>query len=399
MKKQEKSLPCLARSRAILPTLAALAILSAYGCGGSSSDDGTDPVDQASQNCAAGTITVSDVTFSYDAFNHEETQDVASTQEGDYENTTSTDTLLCDDGSVSSQGNFNQATTENELGADLTNQYLSQELGYTQITDGSVTPEFWEVNSSNELLFVKPLGDYSVFQTSDLTPSYVVVLENAPAQTKPHVHGGEYSQNDSFLTSQINPNQNEANISQVITHPITKSAIAAKTSQISANLQAGVRGAMHSFISTLDPRQNDPWAKILTDGVDYTISFNGGTDIFELNSTNRNLYRGEVNLFTDNSTQIPTRLYLTQEADPDNLDAAEKFPVSHANETLSMPTDTENRFLTTGALNEGEMYRLVDGDGVLYGSMKILTIEESCEQDETKRWSTVLVASGICTDR
>ena len=399
MKKQEKSLPCSARSRAILPTLAALAILSAYGCGGSSSDDGTDPVDQASQNCAAGTITVNGVTFSYDAFNHEETQNVASTQEGDYENTTSTDTLLCDDGSVSSQGNFNQETTENELGADLTNHYLSQELGYTQITDASVTPEFWEVNSSNELSFVKPLGDYSVFQTTDLTPSYVVVLENAPAQTKPHVHEGEYSQNDSFLTSQINPNQNEANISQVITHPITKSAIAAKTSQISANLQAGVRGAMHSFISTLDPRQNDPWAKILTDGVDYTISFNGGTDIFELNSTNRNLYRGEVNLFTDNSTQIPTRLYLTQEADPDNLDAAEKFPVSHANETLSMPTDTENRFLTTGALNEGEMYRLVDGDGVLYGSMKILTIEESCEQDETKRWSTVLVASGICTDR
>ena len=271
MKKQEKSLPCSARSRAILPTLAALAILSAYGCGGSSSDDGTDPVDQASQNCAAGTITVNGVTFSYDAFNHEETQNVASTQEGDYENTTSTDTLLCDDGSVSSQGNFNQETTENELGADLTNQYLSQELGYTQITDGSVTPEFWEVNSSNELLFVKPLGDYSVFQTTGLTPSYVVVLENAPAQTRPHVHGGEYSQNDSFLTSQITPNQNEANISQVITHTITKSAIAAKISQIASNLSEGIRGAMYSFVSTLDPRTNTEQAKILTDGVDYTI--------------------------------------------------------------------------------------------------------------------------------
>ena len=387
MKKQEKSLPCLARSRAILPTLAALAILSAYGCGSSSSDDGTDPVDQASQNCAAGTITVNGVTFSYDAFNHEETQNVASTQEGDYENTTSTDTLLCDDGSVSSQGDFSQETTENELGADLTNQYLSQELGYTQITDASVTPEFWEVNSSNELSFVKPLGDYSVFQTTDLTPSYVVVLENAPAQTKPHVHEGEYSQNDSFLTSQITPNQNEANISQVITHPITKSAIAAKTSQISANLQAGVRGAMHSFISTLDPRQNDPWAKILTDGVDYQFGGEGGADIHELNQSNRDLYIGEIQLFTDSSVSAPDYLYLTQEANPDNLDTAEKFPVSHANETLSMPTDTENRFLTTGALNEGEMYRLVDGDGVLYGSMKILTIEESCEQDETMQWA------------
>ena len=384
MKKQEKSLPCSARSRAILPTLAALAILSAYGCGGSSSDDGTDPVDQASQNCAAGTITVNGVTFSYDAFNHEETQNVASTQEGDYENTTSTDTLLCDDGSVSSQGNFNQETTENELGADLTNQYLSQELGYTQITDGSVTPEFWEVNSSNELLFVKPLGDYSVFQTTGLTPSYVVVLENAPAQTRPHVHGGEYSQNDSFLTSQITPNQNEANISQVITHPITKSAIAAKTSQISANLQAGVRGAMHSYVSTLDPRQNDPWAKILTDEIDYTDPFG---DIYELNQSNRDLYMGEIQLFTDSSVSAPDYLYLTQEANPDNLDAAEKFPVLYANETLSMPTDTENRFLTTGALNEGEMYRLVDGDGALYGSMKILTIEESCEQDETMQWA------------
>ena len=395
MKKQEKSLPCSARSRAILPSLAALAILSAYGCGSSSSDDGTDPVDQASQNCAAGTITVNGVTFSYDDFNHEETQNVASTQEGDYENTTSTDTLLCDDGSVSSQGDFSQETTENELGADLTNQYLSQELGYTQITDGSVTPEFWEVNSSNELSFVKPLGDYSVFQTTDLTPSYVVVLENAPAQTKPHVHEGEYSQNDSFLTSQITPNQNEANISQVITHPITKSAIAAKTSQISANLQAGVRGAMHSFISTLDPRQNDPWAKILTDEIDYTDPFG---DIYELNQSNRDLYMGEIQLFTDSSVSAPDYLYLTQEANPDNLDAAEKFPVLYANETLSMPTDTENRFLTTGALNEGEMYRLVDGDGALYGSMKILTIEESCEQDETMQYATNF-GSTSCTDK
>ena len=394
MKKQEKSLPCSARSRAILPSLAALAILSAYGCGSSSSDDGTDPVDQASQNCAAGTITVNGVTFSYDAFNHEETQNVASTQEGDYENTTSTDTLLCDDGSVSSQGDFSQETTENELGADLTNQYLSQELGYTQITDASVTPEFWEVNSSNELSFVKPLGDYSVFQTTDLTPSYVVVLENAPAQTKPHVHEGEYSQNDSFLTSQITPNQNEANISQVITHPITKSAIAAKTSQISANLQAGVRGAMHSFISTLDPRQNDPWAKILTDGVDYQFGGEGGADIHELNQSNRDLYIGEIQLFTDSSVSAPDYLYLTQEANPDNLDAAEKFPVLYANETLSMPTDTENRFLTTGALNEGEMYRLVDGDGALYGSMKILAIEESCEQNEIKMWFL-----GACEDK
>ena len=243
---------------------------------------------------------------SYSAFNHEETQNVASTQEGDYENTTSTDTLECDDGSVSSQGNFSQETTENELGADLTDQYLSQELGYTRITDGSVTPEFWEVNSSNELSFVKPLGDYSVFQTSDLTPSYVIVLENAPAQTKPHVHEGEYSQNDSFLTSQITPNQNEANISQVITHPITKSAIAAKTSQISANLQTGVRGAMHSFVSTLDPRQNDPWAKILTDGVDYTYVFTDGRtqDIYELNSTNKDLRVLHKNAYVIDFTKL-----------------------------------------------------------------------------------------------
>ena len=397
MKKQEKSLPCSARSRAILPTLAALAILSAYGCGGSSSDDGTDPVDQASQNCAAGTITVNGVTFSYDAFNHEETQNVASTQEGDYENTTSTDTLLCDDGSVSSQGDFSQETTENELGADLTNQYLSQELGYTQITDGSVTPEFWEVNSSNELLFVKPLGDYSVFQTTGLTPSYVVVLENAPAQTKPHIHEGEYSQSESFLTSQITSNQNEANISQVITYPTNKSGIEAKISQIASNLSEGIRGAMYSFVSTLDPRTNTEQAKILTDGVDY--QFGGdGFDVFELNSTNRDLYIGEIQLFTDSSVSAPDYLYLTQEANPDNLDAAEKFPVAYADETLSMPTDTENRFLTTGALNEGEMYRLVDGDGALYGSMKILTIEESCEQDETKQYATNF-GSTSCTDK
>ena len=276
----------------MLPALVAIAMLGAYGCSSGSSasdtdaDDGTDPVEPGEQNCAAGEITVSDVTFSYSTFNNEETQDVASTQAGDYETTTSTVTLVCDDGSVASQDNFNQETTDNELGADLTNQYLSQELGYTQITDGSVIAEFWDVNSSNELSFVKPIGDYSVFRTTDLTPSYVVVVENAAAQTKPHIHEGEYSSNDSFLTTQISPTQNEANISQVITYPVTKSEILAKTSQISANLQTGVRGAMHSFISTLDPRTNTEQAKILTDGVDYQFGGEGGADIYELNSTN-----------------------------------------------------------------------------------------------------------------
>ena len=158
MKKQEKSLPSSARSRTTLPALAALAILSAYGCSSGSSasdaDDGAHPVEPGQQNCAAGEITVNDVTFSYSAFNHEATQDVSSTQEATYENTTSTITLLCDDGSVASQDNFNQETTEKELGENLTTQYISQELGYTQITDGSVTPEFWDVNSSNELSFI-----------------------------------------------------------------------------------------------------------------------------------------------------------------------------------------------------------------------------------------------------
>ena len=149
------------------------------------------------------------------------------------------------------------------------------------------------------------------------------------------------------------------------------------------------------IISTLDPRQNDPWAKILTDEIDYTDPFG---DIYELNQSNRDLYMGEIQLFTDSSVSAPDYLYLTQEANPDNLDAAEKFPVLYANETLSMPTDTENRFLTTGALNEGEMYRLVDGDGALYGSMKILTIEESCEQDETMQYATNF-GSTSCTDK
>ena len=44
MKKQEKSLLCLARNKTILPTLVATAILSAYGCSGSS-DGSTAPTD------------------------------------------------------------------------------------------------------------------------------------------------------------------------------------------------------------------------------------------------------------------------------------------------------------------------------------------------------------------
>ena len=41
------------------------------------------------------------------------------------------------------------------------------------------------------------------------------------------------------------------------------------------------------------------------------------------------------------------------------------------------------------------MYRLVDGDGVLYGTMEVFNDEDSCEQGEAKMWF-----SGIgCLDR
>ena len=155
--------------------------------------DGDFCIVEPSSDCVAGTITTNGVIFNYEAFKNGENQNVSTTQGGTYENTNYTDTLQCDDSVVSSQGNFNQTTTENQLGATLTKQYLGEQ-GYAEITDGSVSPEFWDINSSNELSFVKPSegAEYSIFQTNDLTPSYVLVVENAPAQTKPHITDGEY---------------------------------------------------------------------------------------------------------------------------------------------------------------------------------------------------------------
>ena len=342
--------------------------------------------------CAAGTIIINGVTFEYSAFNNGETQEVSSIQSGTYESTNYTDTLQCDNSIVSSQGNFNQTTTENQLGATLTKQYLGEQ-GYTEITDGSVNPEFWDVNSSNELSFVKPSegAEYSIFQTNDLTPSYVLVVENAPAQTKPHITDGEYSQNENYLTSQINPTQNESEISQVVTHPTTRSGIESKLQEISSNLGKGIRGAFYSFISSLEPTENRSEARILSDGVAYQFGGEGGADIYELNQSNRDLYIGEVKFFTDNSVVAPDYLYLTQETNPDNLAAAEKFAVSYNNGVLSI--NFNSRYLTAGAFDLGENYRVVDADGVNYGIMYAMREGESCEQDETKEYVTLFELS------
>ena len=354
---------------------------------------------EPSSDCEAGEITINGVTFNYQQFKDGETQNVLTTQNGTYENTNYTDTLQCDDSVVSSQDNFNQTTTENQLGATLTKQYLTEQ-GYTEITDGSVNPEFWDINSSNELSFIKPNegADYSIFQTTDLTPSYVLVVENANAQTKPHITNGEYSQNESYLTSQINPTQNESNISQVVTHPTTRSGIESKLQEISSNLQKGIKGAFYSFISSLEPTTNTSEARILSDGVAYTIDFDDGSDwdIYELNQSNRDLYIGEVKFFTDNSTQIPTNLYLTKETNADNLDTAEKFAVLYNNGVLSI--NLNNRDLTAGAFSLGENYRVVDADGVNYGIMYAMREDESCNQDVTKEYVT-LFELGSCENK
>ena len=70
---------------------------------------------ETASDCIAGTITTNGVVFEYSAFKHGETQDVSTIQEDDYGHTTSTDTLQCDNSSVSSQGNFNQTTEHKEL--------------------------------------------------------------------------------------------------------------------------------------------------------------------------------------------------------------------------------------------------------------------------------------------
>ena len=70
---------------------------------------------ETASDCIAGTITTNGVVFEYSAFKHGETQDVSATQEDDYGHTTSTDTLQCNNSSVSSQNNFNQTTEHKEL--------------------------------------------------------------------------------------------------------------------------------------------------------------------------------------------------------------------------------------------------------------------------------------------
>ena len=134
-------------------------------CNDGYKQDGNVCTIETSSDCAAGTIIINGVTFEYSAFNNGETQNVSTTQSETYESTNYTDTLQCDNSIVSSQGNFNQTTTENQLGVTLTKQYLGEQ-GYSEITDGSVNPEFWDINSSNELSFVKPSegAEYSIFQ-------------------------------------------------------------------------------------------------------------------------------------------------------------------------------------------------------------------------------------------
>ena len=366
-------------------------------CNDGYKQDGNVCTIETSSDCAAGTIIINGVTFEYSAFNNGETQNVSTTQSETYESTNYTDTLQCDNSIVSPQGNFNQTTTENQLGATLTKQYLGEQ-GYTEITDGSVNPEFWDINSSNELSFIKPSegAEYSIFQTNDLTPSYVLVVENANAQTKPHITDGEYLENENYLTSQINPTQNGSEISQVITHPTTRSGIESKLQEISANLEKGIKGAFYSFISSLEPTENRSEARILSDGVAYYFDDDIEIPVYELNQSNRDLYVGEVKFFADNSVVAPDYLYLTQETNPDNLAAAEKFAVSYNNGVLSI--NFNSRDLTKGAFDLGENYRVVDADGVNYGIMYAMKEDESCEQDATKFWDTSFGVSG-CSNK
>ena len=77
--------------------------------------DGDFCIVEPSSDCVAGTITTNGVVFEYSAFKHGETQDVSTIQEDDYGHTTSSDTLQCNNSSVSSQNNFNQTTEHKEL--------------------------------------------------------------------------------------------------------------------------------------------------------------------------------------------------------------------------------------------------------------------------------------------
>ena len=84
-------------------------------CNDGYKQDGNVCTIETSSDCAAGTIIINGVTFEYSAFNNGETQEVSTIQEDDYGHTTSTDTLQCNNSSVSSQGNFNQTTEHKEL--------------------------------------------------------------------------------------------------------------------------------------------------------------------------------------------------------------------------------------------------------------------------------------------
>ena len=106
-------------------------------------------IETTSADCIAGTITTNGVTFEYLAFKHGETQDVSSDQEDDYGHTTSTDTLQCDNATVSSQGNFNQTIEEKELDQDTIIQALEEFYGMSEVNQENNATFYATIFDSN----------------------------------------------------------------------------------------------------------------------------------------------------------------------------------------------------------------------------------------------------------
>ena len=111
--------------------------------------DGNFCIVEPSSDCVAGTITTNGVVFEYSAFKHGETQDVSTIQEDDYGHTTSTDTLQCNNSSVSSQNNFNQTIDHKELDGELIQATLEKDYSMSKINKDTNTTFYGSTTDDN----------------------------------------------------------------------------------------------------------------------------------------------------------------------------------------------------------------------------------------------------------
>ena len=236
---------CLADSQGGNVTISSEVITTSCDEGFQSNENQCEAIIQTPLNCEAGIFTSNGIDFGYDAFNHGETQNVSNTQKGTYENTTSTDTLGCDDGVVSSQGNFNQEVVENNLNLTQINQYLADN-GYTQIEDLNVTfkPITQQADSNDSYQINAKVLDPKVFQIGNLQPNQNLMVADPSIEVKAYFTPSEEEITDLDVNlSYLSGTSNDKNVTAIVQTGVKRSELESKLEE----LQSG------EFISTRDP--------------------------------------------------------------------------------------------------------------------------------------------------